>query len=444
MARVDTTKRPAAVGDPAPDASAVWHVLVVDDDEVVHSSTDIALTHVSVEGRKLKVAHAYSAQQALGYVDQHPDLAVALVDVVMESPDAGLRLVREIRQRPGRAALRLILRTGQPGYAPELETIQDFDINDYWSKLEQTRTKLLVGLTTAIRSYRQFVDIEAQRDELRWLNRQLEAAIQAERSAVAARDRAEQALAASRDSVESEIAARTGELLETVHSLESFNVTVAHDLRGPLAGVSGMMNMIQRRVASGDMEQVPRWVGLVCAQTERLSALVGGLLELSKLARATPNRQPTSLEALARHGIDAVRAGKPGPSPAMAFHVSPMPTVAVDPSLLRTVFVNLVDNAAKFSRDAPGPTVRVAADVGDRHVVVSVADNGVGFDVAAAERLFEPLVRLHDGYDGVGLGLTTVKRIVAMHGGRIWAESAVGKGATFRFSLPIDAPATSA
>jgi len=88
--------------------------------------------------------------------------------------------------------------------------------------------------------------------------------------------------------------------------------------------------------------------------------------------------------------------------------------------------------------------VRVAADVGDRHVVVSVADNGVGFDVAAAERLFEPLVRLHDGYDGVGLGLTTVKRIVAMHGGRIWAESAVGKGATFRFSLPIDAPATPA
>ena len=197
-------------------AEAPWHVLVVDDDEVVHSSTEIALAHVGVEGRKLQLSHAYTAREALALVEKHPELAVALVDVVMETSDAGLRLVQQIRQLPGRSALRLILRTGQPGYAPELETIQHYDINDYWSKLDQSRTKLLVGLTTAIRSFRQFADIQAQRDSLALLNQQLQAALLAESQAVQARVQAEQALVEMRESAESEIGRRTNELLDTV------------------------------------------------------------------------------------------------------------------------------------------------------------------------------------------------------------------------------------
>lgn len=437
----------SALGLPDSRATAAdsWHVLVVDDDEIVHGSTEIALAHFGVEGRSLRISHAYSAHEALALVEQHPELAVALVDVVMETPDAGLRLVQDIRELPGRAALRLILRTGQPGYAPELETIQHFDINDYWSKLEQTRTKLLVGLTTAIRSYRQFVAVEAQRDALERLNHDLEEAIAAERSALAARDEAEQALVALRESVESEISERTRELLETVKLLESFNQMVAHDLRGPLSGVSGMMDLMKRQLDAGDLTQVPRGLDLVSTNAKRLSALVGRLLDLSKLARTALQWQSVSLEAVAREAIETVRNSGGGASaggPAIDYRVGPMPTLSVDPLLLGQVFVNLIGNAVKFCGEMPAPVVQVSASTVDGRVVVCVADNGVGFDPERAARLFQPFVRLHGkGYEGSGIGLTIVKRIVDMHGGDVWAESTVGHGASFRFSLPL--PATS-
>lgn len=423
----------------APAGDAPWHILVVDDDEIVHGSTEIALAHFGIEGRNLRISHAYSAHEGLALVERHPELAVALVDVVMETPDAGLRLVQEIRELPGREALRLILRTGQPGYAPELETIQHFDINDYWSKLEQTRTKLLVGLTTAIRSYRQFAAIEAQRDALERLNEQLEAAIRAERGAVEARQRAEEALTTLRDSVETEISERTSELLETVRVLESFNQMVAHDLRGPLSGVSGMMDLIKRQMDAGELAQVPRGLDLVSSNAKRLSALVGRLLDLSKLARTALQCQPVPLDLLAREAVDTVRTDEAG-APAVEFRIAPMPTLNVDPLLIGQVFVNLIGNAAKFCRGAAAPAVHVSAETGNGRVVVCVADNGVGFDPARATRLFEPFVRLHGkGFEGSGIGLTIVKRIVDMHGGDVWAESRVGQGAAFRFSLPLAA-----
>ena len=367
-----------------------------------------------------------------------PELAVAVVDVVMETPDAGLRLVQQIRQLPGRSALRLILRTGQPGYAPELETIQHYDINDYWSKLEQSRTKMLVGLTTAIRSFRQFADIEAQRDALARLNQQLQAAIQAEHEAVRARNEAEQALAAARDSAESEIGRRTNELLETVRSLETFNHMVAHDLRGPLSGVSGLTHLIKRRLESGDIGKIPRWLDLVSSQTERLSAMVGGMLDLSKLARSPVQRRACALDALTREALETVRITSPQAVQGISFEVEVMPTLVVDPVLMRQVLINLIGNAVKFCREVPAPAVKVSAQQEGQRVVVQVRDNGVGFDAEHTTGLFQPFVRLHGpSYEGTGIGLATVKRIVEMHGGQIWAESTPGLGATFRFSLPV-------
>lgn len=443
---IASTAEVRPTGGGSDSSEAAWHVLVVDDDEIVHGSTEIALAHFGIEGRRLRLSHAYSAGEALSVVEKHPELAVALVDVVMETPDAGLRLVRQIRELPGRQALRLILRTGQPGYAPELETIQDFDINDYWSKLDQTRTKLLVGLTTAIRSYRQFVDIEKQRDALEQLNRQLEASIRAERGALVARDDAEAALAGLRGSVESEISTRTAELLESVRLLESFNQMVAHDLRGPLSGVSGLMDLIKLKLERGDLAQIPRWIDAVSLQTMRLSALVGGLLELSQLARASLNWCPTPLADLAWEAVDLVRAGaSAAPVLAVEFDVRALPTVNVDAVLLRQVFVNLIGNAAKFSRHAQAPRVRVSAETTAERVVVGVTDNGVGFDEALAARLFQPFQRLHgSAFEGTGIGLTIVKRVIEMHRGEVWAEAAPGQGATFRFSLPIAPPASSA
>lgn len=132
-----------------------WRVLIVDDEREVHSGTLFALKDLIIAGRPLEFLHAYSAVEARAVMESTPDIAVVLLDVVMEKGDAGLQLVRAIRDELGCTDTRIILRTGQPGYAPELEVIRDYDINDYKTKSELTRTRLVTSLTTAIRSYEQ-------------------------------------------------------------------------------------------------------------------------------------------------------------------------------------------------------------------------------------------------------------------------------------------------
>ena len=149
--------------EPAENPRHTWHVLIVDDDQDVHQSTCFALANTHILGRPLKFLHAYSAGQAVDLLCETPQVAVILLDVVMESEHAGLHLVKRIREEMGNSEARIILRTGQPGYAPELEAIRDYDINDYKTKSELTRNRLYTSLTTAIRSYDQIHTINASR-----------------------------------------------------------------------------------------------------------------------------------------------------------------------------------------------------------------------------------------------------------------------------------------
>jgi diguanylate cyclase (GGDEF)-like protein len=149
------------VGDALPAAAGPsWRILIVDDEREVHSATLFALKDLIVAGRPLEFLHAYSSAEAREIVSQTPEIAVVLLDVVMESGDAGLRLARCIREELGCSDTRIILRTGQPGYAPELDVIRDYDINDYKTKSELTRTRLVTSLTTAIRSYEQIRSVQ--------------------------------------------------------------------------------------------------------------------------------------------------------------------------------------------------------------------------------------------------------------------------------------------
>jgi diguanylate cyclase (GGDEF)-like protein len=150
-----------AVGGSA--AQAVWRVLIVDDDEDVHSTTTFALGNLDMQQRPLQFLHAYSASQARELLAVEPDIAVILLDVVMEEEDVGLHLVRYIRETLKLHDVRIILRTGQPGYAPEIDAIRDFDINDYKTKSELTRIKLYTTVTAAVRSYEQIRAINSSR-----------------------------------------------------------------------------------------------------------------------------------------------------------------------------------------------------------------------------------------------------------------------------------------
>lgn len=140
-----------------------WRIAVIDDEPDVHETTAIAIGDAHILGRPLEFLHAYSAREGLELLSREQDIAVILLDVVMEAPDAGLRMIEHIRHGLGLEETRIILRTGQPGYAPEIDAIRDFDINDYKTKSDLTRTKLYAALTAAIRSYQQISTINASR-----------------------------------------------------------------------------------------------------------------------------------------------------------------------------------------------------------------------------------------------------------------------------------------
>ncbi len=148
---------------PAPQVTGEWHLLIVDDDEEIHTVTRLALSDLLVQGRKLVFHHAYSGRAAIEFLKKNPHIAVILLDVVMESDDAGLLVVQQIREQLGMDEVRIVLRTGQPGYAPEESVIKEYDINDYKTKTELTRSKLVTSIISSIRSYQQIRTINQNR-----------------------------------------------------------------------------------------------------------------------------------------------------------------------------------------------------------------------------------------------------------------------------------------
>jgi signal transduction histidine kinase len=255
--------------------------------------------------------------------------------------------------------------------------------------------------------------------------------------ALAEREQAQALLRATNESLEQQVALRTAELRETIDGLESFNRSVSHDLRGPLGGIVGITRLARDQLAAGDHEQAHRMLELIEGQAISSVKLVEALLALSRAGDATLNLREVDFGQLV---AEVVRALPQNEAPCCM--VAPrLPTVNCDPELLRQVFANLIGNAIKFSNRSQRPQVEVAMLARDGEEVFLVRDNGVGFDPTAAQRLFKPFQRLHDrSYEGYGVGLSIVKRIVDRHGGRVWAEGEPGHGASFYFTLGTPPP----
>jgi signal transduction histidine kinase len=265
--------------------------------------------------------------------------------------------------------------------------------------------------------------------------------LRAQRSAalaLAEREQAQALLRASNDSLEHQVALRTAELRETIAGLESFNRSVSHDLRGPLGGIVGITRLARDQLAAGEHAQAQRLLDLIEGQAISSVKLVEALLALSRASDATLNLRAVDFGQLVTEVIGAL------PQNAAPYcTVAPrLPTVNCDPDLLRQVFANLIGNAVKFSNRSQRPQVEVSMLARDGQTVFLVRDNGVGFDPAAAQRLFKPFQRLHDrSYEGFGVGLSIVKRIIDRHGGRVWAEAQPEQGASFYFTLGVPSPA---
>ena len=234
-----------------------------------------------------------------------------------------------------------------------------------------------------------------------------------------------------------ELTRRSAELEAINKELEAFAYSVSHDLRAPLRHIVGFTELLQKNAAAVLDDKGRRYMSMIRESAQRMGTLIDDLLAFSRIGRAETRETMVSLEQLVREIQSELWREAEGRH--LTWKIGPLPEIYGDRSMLKLALVNLIANAMKFTRTRPAAEIEIGStgQHPDR-VVVFVKDNGVGFDMRYVGKLFGVFQRLHkaDEFEGTGIGLATVQRIVYRHGGQVWAEGQVGGGATFFFSLP--------
>ena len=228
---------------------------------------------------------------------------------------------------------------------------------------------------------------------------------------------------------------RTLELEAANQELDAFCHSVSHDLRAPLRAVNWYASVLLKKFSAQIPEEGKGVVESITGSARRMEELIDGLLQFSRLGRQTLSRRPTQVAALVHEVLMELRGGNTHP---VEIHAANLPDCVADPLLLRQVFSNLLSNALKFSRQRTPAVIEIGATPGETETVYFVRDNGTGFEMEYSHKSYNVFQRLHryEDYEGAGVGLSIVQRIVQRHGGRVWAESAVDQGATFFLSIP--------
>ncbi len=235
-----------------------------------------------------------------------------------------------------------------------------------------------------------------------------------------------------------ELEAANRELQMANQELEAFSYSVSHDLRTPLGQMISFADLLRYSFADQMSPEARELLSNIVAGGERMNELINDLLRLSMLSRQPLTLQRIDTASLVQEALPESRLPYEGHFAEL--RVSDLPNCCGDPALLRQVFVNLLSNAYKYTQRQPRPVIEVGCECRGIENVFFVRDNGAGFDMKYAEKLFGVFKRLHsdEEFKGTGVGLSIVQRIIQRHGGRIWADAAVGKGATFFFTLPFN------
>lgn len=407
----------------AKDPCDSWKVLILDDEPEVHKVTRLVFSDYEFEGRKIEFFSAGSHQEGKEIFDKHEDIALVLLDVVMEKVDAGLKFVEYIRDEAGNHKVRIILRTGFPGDYPEERVIHDYDINDYHIKTDLTRDRLITAVTVALRGYRDLMQIHSLHQELERRNRELSEMNESLEISVKNRTKT--------------LRIKTLELRSKNRELRQLNAEnhnliqiMCHDLNNALCIVKSSASVGERRAAETSDEMLPTWKRIMRA-TKTQENIVRHVAEMEAIKsgelKFTP--EPVDLRVVIENSLFVFRDKLKEKNISVETENLVSGTclvLAESVSLSNIVFNNLLSNAIKFSFENSKIIIRIE-QTPDHKILVRMQDYGIGIPEAMLQELFHPGKKNSrngtHGEKGIGFGMTLLKTYMDQYKGVIHVAS---------------------
>jgi len=404
-----------------------WDVLIVDDEDAVHSVTKMVLKSKVIDGKKLRFHSVYNGQEAIALLRQQPNFAVILLDVVMENDHAGLEACRIIRDELKLDTVRIILRTGQPGSTPQEEVILKYRINDYKEKNELTASKLFSCIVTAVRSYDDLICLQHS-----------QVALMKEKEAV--------------EEINIEMQAATQEIVHKAKQLEHSNrykteflANMSHELRTPLNSVLILSSLLRDNDTNNLNNDQIESLNIIHKSGNELLDLIEDILALSQLdtGKTQPFYQSHQLSDIFEPLCEKYASLAQEKSLMFKCVIdNNIPSeIIIDAQKVKQSISNILSNAIKFTSQG---SVLLSANFDQTldALIFSIEDTGIGISCAEVDGLFESFQQI-DGstsraYGGVGLGLAIAKRMVNLVNGSISLKSQLGEGSVFTLRIPLN------